>query len=210
MKKQIIRKAALFALIVSLILCLSGCVIEDNSLSFETSEGVITVDYQGVVEEEGGKICICRAVHFRALQLAADMWIDGHIRVDRLKIASGIHTDGPEEFVEALKDLEVVIDPIEVDESIPGAHLGLPCYSVLVTNTATEKQRRISCRPEIFSGDGFNHVDFFALRTKMKTGTATNEEKGKFKSTVRPRVVQNLSQVPLENLFEVAPVANPL
>jgi hypothetical protein len=214
MKTIMFRRAAMFVLMVSLSLYLCGCVIYDNKLSFKTSEGkVITVNYGQVAEEElsGGEIktCICKAVHFRALQLAASMWENGQIRVDSLKMASGINTDGPEEFKDVLEERGVEIDPIDVDESIDGNYLGLNCYSVLVTNTATGKQCRISSRAELFSGNGFDHMDFFELRTKVKMGKATNEEKQRFKNIVRPGVVQNLTQVPIKNMFEVALVTNP-
>jgi hypothetical protein len=213
MKDNMFRKTALFALLASVVLFLSGCVIDDNKLSFKTSEGnVIEVDYYDVVEEEteaGSKICICGAVHFRALQLAADMWKDNEIRVESLKMVSGVNTEGPEEFQDALLGLGVVIDPIQVDQSVPGAYLGLNCYSVLVTNTRTGEQCRISGRAGLFSGDTFTHEDFFALRTKIKTGTATPEEKSAFKNDLRPQVVENLGNVPMKNKFEVALVANP-
>lgn len=219
MKNMTFRRMPLVVLAISLALLFSGCVIRDNNLSFKTTDGdVITVDYYDVVQEEtpsgSTKICICRAVHFRALQLASAMWKKRQVAVDELEIACGINTPGPEEFVEALEGLGVIIEPVQVDTSTGGEYLGLYNYSVLVTNTATGKQVRISPRPELYSGltnDGhaFDHVEFFELRRKIKTGTATEEDKKFFKEQIRPRVVENFGSLPLVNMYEVAVVTNP-
>ena len=207
MKSIMSRKAAGFVLMVSLILFFSGCVISDNELSFKTKNGdVITLDYFDVAEEADGKTCICKAIHFRALQLAASMWKNDNIRVNTLKMASGVNTDGPGEFVERLLELDVKIAPIDVDTSTNGAYLGLNSYSVLVTNKTTRKQCRISARAALFSADTFTHIDFFGLRTKVKTGDTSAVEDFK---AVRSGVVTNLGRLPIENMFEVAMVYNP-
>ena len=218
MRDMMLRRLPLLASALSLALLFSGCIIGDNNLSFRTTRttngDVITVDYYDVVEEPapsggGTKVCICRAMHFRALQLASIMWMRKQIDVDELEIASGVNTPGPDEFEDALTELGVVIDQIDVETSIPNEHLGLCSYSILVTNTALRKQVRISPRPALFSGETFDHNKFFGLRTKMKLGTATDEEEKLYKKTVRPGVVQNLENIPLENMFEVAQVFNP-
>ncbi len=202
MKKRIKIKWAVLAML-AMVLCMVATVYADtlvhNQVLVKSGETVVVYDFDEVkTEVENGKtkVCICRCLCFRALQMLASRFADGVIPRDDIKIVTGWTTDGPEElFVEVM---------------------GWPHSDILFMANATEPtlltlqdavfffvQKSTGRAWKVTAREGLYPKAFFSYRTSIKTKSATEEEIIFFQNALRPQAVANMEFLPMIDKFHV-------
>lgn len=193
----------LFAIaIVSAIPVFAGTITQ-NQVRLSSGGETVTYDFDEVkTEVENGvtKVCICRCLCFRALQMLATRFEDGVIPKDDIEIVTGWTTDGPEElFVEVM---------------------GWPHESLTFTQNATESslltiadavfffiQKSTDKAWKVAANEGLYPTAFFPYRTAVKEKTASEEETDFFKMALRPQAVSHMETLPMIDRFRVDAVS---
>ncbi len=171
--------------------------ISDNQLAIQSGGNTIVYDLDEVkIEVENGKrkVCICRCLCFRALQVLAGQFADKTIPSDDIRIYTGWTTDGPEElFLEIMgwSHDDLLIVPGATDR----AHLTLKDAIFFFVQKSTTKAWKVTAR------EGLYPQTFFSYRTAVKTKTASEEEMGFFKKALRPQAVSNMASLPMIDKF---------
>lgn len=148
------------------------------------------------VENGKTKVCICRCLCFRALQLLAEQFPGGVIPRDDIKIVTGFTTDGPEElFVEVMgwphADLTFTAN------ATAPALLTVQDAFFFFIQKSTGRAWKVSASDDLYP------ATFFDYRTLVKTKTATEEQITFFKTALRPQAVANMGALPLIDKFNV-------
>jgi len=148
------------------------------------------------IEDGKSKVCLCRCLSFRALQILASQFPNGVIPNDDIRIYTGWTTDGAEElFVDLmgwnhgdLSFLENSTDPVH-----------------LTTQDAVFffVQRSSGNVWKVKTNEGLYPKEFFTYRTLIKTGQATDSQVIFFQTALRPQAVLNMTTLPLIDKFHV-------
>lgn len=159
-----------------------------GSIKLKEGEQVCSNSFMDLALEEGGKICICAGLAFRALQQAINVLTPDSIPQKRPFFAVGPNSHGSEEvFARLLSEGCYRLEDREHNEYY---------YTYQVSDRQSGKMLSIQVRPEIFP------ADFFKLKQKIKNGTATSEDKQAFKS-LRAQVVEKVRWEDAGKLFSL-------
>jgi hypothetical protein len=206
--KKMLRHTMLAAMLLAVVVYLGTTVagaetILTNTVVVEAGGRSTTYDFDEVrLEEEDGvvKVCVCKSLAFRALQLLADRFADGVVPRDDIRILTGWTTDGAEElFVDIM---------------------GWPAGDLAFTAGATEAtQLTINDAYFIFmrksTGEAWKVTadaalyphGFFHYRTLIKSGQATSAERQFWQTALRPQAVANMEAIPLIDRLDIQPLA---
>jgi sirohydrochlorin ferrochelatase len=159
-----------------------------GSVKLKEGEQICTTYLMDVALEEGGKICICAGLAFRAMQEAISVLNPDTIpEKDRFMVV-GPKSHGTEEvFALLLGEGHYSLEDREHNDLY---------YRYQVVDRQTGRVVSIQVRPEVFP------EGFFELKQKIKDGTATAEEKQAFKS-LRAQVVEKVCWQDCGKLFTV-------
>ncbi len=174
-----------------------GETITGNQIRVKANDVITTYDLDQVkteVEDGKTKVCICRCLCFRALQLLAAQFSDGVVPRDDINIFTGWTTRGAEElFVDAMgwspSDLAFVT----------GAKG--PYYLTIGDAVFFFVQKSTGMVWKVKANETLYPKEFFTYRTLVKTGEATDEQKSFFQSALRPQAVVNLEFLPSIDKF---------
>jgi hypothetical protein len=205
MEKRMKIKWAVLAM-SAMVLCMVATVYADtivhNQVVVKSGETVVSYDLDEVkteVEDGKTKVCICRCLCFRALQMLATRFADGVIPRDDIKIVTGWTTDGPEElFVEVMGWSSGDLTPMA--GATAAAHLTIEDAYFFFIQKSTGKAWKV------VANEGLYPQGFFAYRTLVKTGQATDEQKDFFQTALRPQAVINMETLPLIDKFDILAV----
>lgn len=170
--------------------CISARVIDAliGSVKLKEGEQICTTYLMDVALEEGGKICICAGLAFRAMQEAMSVLAPDTIPKKDRFIAVGPKSHGSEEvFALLLGEGHYSLEDREHNDSY---------YRYQVADRQTGRVVSIQVRSEVFP------EGFFELKQKIKDGIATAEEKQAFKS-LRAQVVEKVCWQDFGKLFTV-------
>jgi hypothetical protein len=178
--------------------------ITGNQVIVKVNEVETTYDLDKVkLEVENGttKVCICRCLCFRALQMLATQFADGVIPRDDIEVFTGWTTDGPEElFVEVMGWSSGDLAPMA--GAAAAAYLTIDDAYFFFIQKSTGKAWKV------VANEGLYPTGFFTYRTLVKTGQATNEQKTFFQTALRPQAVANMETLPLIDKFDIQAVAS--
>ena len=174
-----------------------------NQVIVESDDISVSHDFDEVkMEVENGKtkVCICRCLCFRALQLLAEQFPGGVIPRDDIKIVTGWTTDGPEElFVEVMgwphTDLTFMANATDA------AYLTVQDAFFFFVQKTTGQAWKVSASDDLYP------ATFFDYRTLVKTKIATEEQITFFKTALRPQAVAHMGALPLIDKFDVQTVS---
>jgi hypothetical protein len=177
--------------------------ITTNQVVIKVNDVETTYDFDEVkLEVENGitKVCLCKCLCFRALQMLATQFSDGVIPRDDIKVYTGWTTDGPEElFVETMgwthEDLAFMTGATDA------AHLTIEDAYFFFVQKSTGKAWKVAAK------EGLYPAGFFTYRTLVKTATATSEQTVLFQKALRPQAVANMGGLPLIDRFDIQEVA---
>ena len=158
--------------------------------SVELKEGgrICSYKFMDAALGEGGEICICAGLAFRAMQQAIRVLVPDAVPGKDRFMAVGPKSHGSEEAFALL--LGEGCYSLE-DREHNGSY-----YRYQITDRQTGRVVSVQVRPEVFP------ANFFPLRQKIKNGAATPEEKQTFKS-LRGQVVEKVCWQDSEKLFTV-------
>jgi hypothetical protein len=202
MKRILKRSMLVLSLLASILLVNSGAFADTisgnhvvvKSGGVETSYNLDEVKME--VENGKTKVCICRMLSFRALQMLASQFSDGVVPKDDIRIFTSWTTDGPEElFVEVMgwnhKDLAFMKDATD------RAYLTIEDAVFFFTQKSTGRVWKVNAR------EGLYPIEFFTFRTLIQTGQATTEQKTVFQTALRPQAVLNMETLPIIDKFNL-------
>jgi len=177
--------------------------ITTNQVIVKAGGAETTFDLDKVkLEVENGttKVCLCKCLCFRALQLLATRFGDGAIPRDDIQIYTGWTTDGAEElFVETMgwthEDLAFMKGATDATQlTIEDA------YFFFIQKT-TGKAWKVQARADLYP------KEFFTYRTLAQSGQATDAQKSFFQKALRPQAEANMQALPLIDKFDIQGVA---
>lgn len=204
--KKMLRSGWMVSILLAALVCVvpvsHADTITTNHVVVENNGVLTSYDFDQVkmeVEDGTTKVCICRCLCFRALQLLATQFADGVIPRDDIKIYTGWTTDGPEElFVEVMgwshEDLAAM------SGATAAANLTIVDAYFFFVQKSTGKAWKVAAK------EGLYPTGFFTYRTLVKTGTATAEQKVFFQKALRPQAVANMEALPLIDRFDIQAV----
>ena len=177
--------------------------ISNNRVIIKSGDVSVNYDFDEVkTEVENGKtkVCICRCLCFRALQMLTSRFADGVIPRDDIKIVTGWTTDGPEElFVEVMGWPHS--DVLSMENATKPALLTLEDAVFFFVQKSTGRAWKVMAR------EGLYPKAFFSYRTSVKTKSATEEEIAFFQNALRPQAVANMALLPMIDRFDVQMIA---
>ncbi|MEW5762228.1 MAG: S-layer homology domain-containing protein [Bacillota bacterium] len=139
---------------------------------------------------EPDKICLCGSFAFRALNEAfAGLYGERAPRQGEFMVVTGWVTECTREALELVAGEGNYVlqgnEPLTADN-----------FYYAVTDKGASRTLVIKAKPQLFP------EDFFALRNKVKDGTATPEEKARFKE-LREQVIWSLLFKPADEIFSI-------
>ena len=206
MKRQYETKWTLSILLMILLFSVapvSADTITGNQLSVKLGDNTVTYDLDEVkTEVENGvtKVCICRCLCFRALQILSSRFDDGVIPVDDIKVYTGWTTDGAEELLVEVMGWDHE-DLAFVQGATDAASLTLEDAFFYFVQKSTGKAWKVVAR------EGLYPTGFFSYRTAVKKEIASEEEINFFKKALRPQAVSNIASLPMIDKFSVEAVS---
>ena len=202
MEKRLKRGLVVLSIVVtvvSMVFTAYADTIIGNQVIVEVDDVTTTYDLDQVkIEVEGGKtkVCICRCLCFRALQMLAAQFDDGVIPRDDIKIVTGFTTDGPEElFVEVMGWPHT--DLMFMANATDPAHLTIQDAFFFFIQKSTGLAWKVSASDDLYP------TAFFDYRTLVKTKSATEEQTTLFKTALRPQAIAHMGALPLIDKFDV-------
>jgi len=146
-----------------------------------------------------GDICPCAIAGFRALRLAiSQLWGDEIPKREDFKIISAFPGKGSQDAFEFITRAKTRGDfKLELPEGTDIVNISKENWVFIVIRKSTGKRIKIWLKEEVFPGGA---EEFFKLRKKVKSGTATPEEKKAFKST-KQELKKALMNLSLDKLF---------
>jgi hypothetical protein len=206
--KRSLKRGLLVLALFASILCFNSWALADTILTNYVdveSKGQTNRYYLDDIkteEAEGGrtKVCMCKMLSFRALQMMASQFPDGVIPKDDIQIYTGWTTDGPEElFVDVMgwahKDLAFMKDAND------STHLTIEDAVFFFIQKSTGRVWKVNAR------EGLYPLDFFKYRTLIHTGMATQEQRTFFQTVLRPQAVLNMEKLPMIDKFDVQAIS---
>ncbi|MBN2231412.1 MAG: hypothetical protein JW781_01145 [Deltaproteobacteria bacterium] len=195
--------AAALALVLCLVVAAGADTIRANTVVVEAGGTPTTYDFDQVkLEEEDGvvKVCVCKSLAFRALQLLSGCFADGVVPRDDIRILTGWTTDGAGElFVDIMgwptEDLAFTAGATEFTQ------LNIADAYFIFIRKSTGRAWRVTADEALYP------KGFFPYRTLIKSGQATNAEKQFFQTALRPQAVANMEAIPLIDKLDIRPVA---
>ncbi len=206
MKKQYKTKwilSILLMLLVFSVATVSADTITDNRLSVKLGDNTVIYDLDEVkTEVENGvtKVCICRCLCFRALQILSSRFEGGVIPAEDIKVYTGWTTDGAEELLVEVMGWDHE-DLAFVPDATAAAYLTLEDAFFYFVQKSTGKAWKVTAR------EGLYPTGFFSYRTAVKMKTASEEEINFFKKALRPQAVSNMASLPMIDKFSVEAVS---
>ncbi len=206
--KKMLKSGWLVSVLLAAVVCMVSVshahTIVSNQVTVKSNEVEITYDFDQVkMEVENGvtKICICRCLCFRALQLLAAQFTDGVVPRDDIKVYTGWTTDGAEElFVETMgwahEDLAFMTGATDA------AHLTIEDAYFFFVQKSTDKAWKVRASAHLYP------KEFFTYRTLVKAGQATDAQKSFFQTALRPQAVANMEALPMIDKFDIQEVAS--
>ncbi|SHJ49756.1 Sirohydrochlorin ferrochelatase [Desulfofundulus thermosubterraneus DSM 16057] len=139
---------------------------------------------------EENKLCLCGSFAFRALgEGFAILYGERMPQQGRFEVVSGWATEGIDNALRLVAGEGNYVlqgeEPFNADN-----------YYLAVTDRATSRTAVVKAKPQLFP------EDFFALRSKVKQGTATPDEKARFQE-LRLQVIWSLLFKPTGEIFSV-------
>jgi len=177
--------------------------ITTNQAIVQAGAAETTYDFDKVkMEVENGitKVCICKCLCFRALQLLATQFTGGVVPRDDIKVYTGWTTDGAEElFVETMgwahEDVAFMAGATDATQlTIEDAYF-------FFVQKSTGKAWKVTAK------EGLYPTGFFTYRTLVQTGAATDAQKTFFQKALRPQAVANMKALPLIDKLGIQEVA---
>jgi sirohydrochlorin ferrochelatase len=159
-----------------------------GDIEMQESGQLYVVQYSDVALEEGGKVCVCGSLAYRAMQEALEVLSPGTVAERSRFTVLGPKSKGTEAALQAiLGDGRFQLEERPHNEAY---------YSYQITDCERGTILTVKARPEVFSDN------FFALKTKIKNNTATSEEKKAFQ-VLRAQVVEKVRWEEADNLFAI-------
>ncbi|RZN41340.1 MAG: hypothetical protein EF813_02720 [Methanosarcinales archaeon] len=166
-----------------------------SAYSGESGEIVELTLEEAVAGHDGGKLCPCVAVAWRASQFAlSEVW--GDVDQSDLKITSAHPSDGHEETFLYILNNSTADYMIEMPEGTDPKNLTTENYVYTFTSKSTGDSVTVRVKDEVFPDK------LFDLRKKCKAGTATPDEKKAFK-LIKDELKDGFLYLPMDELFEV-------
>jgi hypothetical protein len=198
----------LAAMVLAVVICLGSTgagaeTVRTNTVVVAAGGTSTAYDFDEVrLEEEDGvvKVCVCKSLAFRALQLLAGRFADAIVPRDDIRILTGWTTDGAEElFVDIMgwpaADLAFTAGATEATQlTITDA------YFIFVRKSTGEAWK-------VTADEDLYPCGFFHYRTLIKSGRATSAEKQFWQTALRPQAVANMAAIPLIDKLNIQPVA---
>ncbi|MCK4651689.1 MAG: hypothetical protein KAT13_01195 [Methanosarcinales archaeon] len=170
-----------------------------SDLSFSVYDGDsgeiidLTIE-EAVAGHEGGKLCPCVAVAWRASQFAlSEVW-SGVAQSD-LEITSAHPSDGHEETFLYILGNSTEDYTIEMPEGTDPKNLTIENYVYTFTKKSTGDSVTVRVKDDVFPDK------LFELRKKCKAGTATPDEKKAFK-LLKNELKDGFLYLPMDELFD--------
>ncbi len=171
--------------------------ISDLSFSVYNGENGEIVDLtieEAVAGHEGGKLCPCVAVSWRASQFAlSEVWSD--IDQSDLEITSAHPSDGHEETFLYILNNSTVDYTIEMPEGTDPKNLTTENYVYTFVRKSRGDSVTIRVKDSVFPDK------LFELRKKCKAGTATPDEMKVFK-LLKDELKDRFLYLPVDELFD--------
>ncbi len=171
--------------------------VSDLSFSVYDGENGEIVDLtieEAVAGHEGGKLCPCVAVAFRASQFAlSEVWSD--VDQSDLEITSAHPSDGHEETFLYILNNSTVDYTVEMPEGTDPKNLSMENYVYTFTKKSTGDSVTVRVKDDVFPDK------LFELRKKCKAGTATPGEKKAFK-LIKDELKDGFLYLPMDELFD--------
>jgi len=205
--KNILRSGVLvlvfLAALVGVVSVSHADTITTNHVVLEDNGVITSYDFDQVkmeVEDGKTKVCLCKCLCFRALQLLATQFEEGIIPRDDIKIYTGWSTDGPEElFLDAMGWPGSGLAFME--RATDAAHLTIQDAYFFFVQLSTGKTWRVQASADLYP------KEFFTYRTLVQTGQATEAQKSFFQKALRPQAVANMEKLPLIDQLDIQEVA---
>jgi sirohydrochlorin ferrochelatase/formylmethanofuran dehydrogenase subunit E len=160
----------------------------------ENGEVVELTIEEAVAGHEGGKLCPCVAVAWRASQFAlSEVWSD--VDQSDLKITSAHPSDGHEETFLYILNNSTADYTIEMPEGTDPKNLTTDNYVYTFTSKSTGDSVTVHVKDDVFPDK------LFDLRKKCKAGTATPDEKKAFK-LIKDELKDGFLYLPMDELFD--------
>ncbi|MEA1908300.1 MAG: CbiX/SirB N-terminal domain-containing protein [Euryarchaeota archaeon] len=176
-----------------------------SDLSFSAYHGEngeiveLTIE-EAVAGHEGGKLCPCVAVAWRASQFAlSEVWSD--VDQSDLKITSAHPSDGHEETFLYILNNSTADYTIEMPEGTDPKNLTTANYIYTFTSKSTGDSVTVRVKDDAFPDK------LFDLRMKCKAGTATPDEKKAFK-LIKNELKDGFLYLPMDELFDAEVVSD--
>lgn len=159
-----------------------------GDIELQESGQTYVVQYSDVALEEGGKVCVCGSLAYRAMQEALKVLSPGTVAERSRFTVFGPNSEGTEAALQAiLGDGRYQLKERPQNEDY---------YSYQITDCESGTIITVKARPEVFPDS------FFALKTKVKNNNATSEEKKAFQA-LRAQVVEKVRWEDADNLFTI-------
>ncbi len=185
--------------VVSMVVVAYADTIIGNQVVVKVDDVTTTYDLDQVkteVKDGKTKVCICRCLCFRALQMLAAQFDDAVIPRDDIRILTGWTTDGPEElFVEVMGWSPA--DLVFVANATDPAYLTIQDAFFFFVKKSTGRVWKVSASDDLYP------TAFFDYRTLVKTESATKEQTTFFKTALRPQAIAHMGTLPLIDKFDV-------
>ena len=177
--------------------------ITTNQAVVKANDVETTYDFDKVkMEVENGitKVCICKCLCFRSLQLLSTQFTGGVVPRDDIKVYTGWTTDGAEElFVETMGWAHE--DVVFMAGATDAAHLTIGDAYFFFVQKSTGRAWKVLAK------EGLYPAGFFTYRTLVKTATASSEQTVFFQKALRPQAAANLAAIPLIDKLDIQEVA---
>lgn len=160
-----------------------------GSLQIKHGNEVKNISYSDIVLEDNGKICVCGSFVFRIMQYFSQLFYPEAVpEKDNFTILAP-DTNG-------VKDALAAILPGNPNITFETRNQAPDFYDFIIHDAGTLKDLKVKVKPDVYP------ENFFELKAKIKSGTATNEEKNLFKQK-RDELVYKLRWEKAENLFDI-------
>ncbi len=161
----------------------------------ESGENVNLTIKEAAAGHDGGELCLCVAVSFRASQFAlAGEW-DGIPDRNDLSIVSAHPSDGHEAVFRYILNNSTADYTVEMPEGTDPKNLTIENYVYTFTRTSTGESVTVRVNDGVFLDE------LFKLRKKCKAGTATPDERKAFK-LIKRELKDRFMYLPMDELFE--------
>jgi hypothetical protein len=205
--KRMLRSGWLVCIMLGVIVCMVSVVradtISSNQVAVKSNDIVTTYDFDKVkMEVENGitKVCICKCLCFRALQLLVTQFSDGVVPRDDVRIYTGWTTDGAEElFIDTMGWAHEEVG--FMSGATDATQLTIEDAYFFFVQKSTGKVWKVTAK------GGLYPTEFFTYRTLIKTGAATDAQKSVFQKALRPQAVANMAALPLIDKLDIQEVA---